>query len=200
MMNDNNKMMVCDHISAFTDKQLTRLKFVEVNNLLRKDKERAKQRYQDSLKAERLQFFPFTHGEFYEQQRNEHNAQRAKACREQEQQENEKIQERKAWIEANKMDTSQDVALKLAARYENQKLEDKAKRDLYEAAKKRGASFDESVQQIEKTAKMTYLMPEWQEEPKNHYMGPFTKYQRYGNLEAYKQNYVDAVNRHEQKE
>lgn len=39
MMQDNRKMMVCDQISAYNDKQLKRLEFIEVNNLLRQNKE-----------------------------------------------------------------------------------------------------------------------------------------------------------------
>ena len=69
LLKENKKIMVCDQISAFNDKMLKQYEFNEINDKLKRDKKDLEEHKRVNKKADALNYFPFTHGEYIEQQR-----------------------------------------------------------------------------------------------------------------------------------
>lgn len=106
------------------------------------------------------------------------------------------IQERKQKLKESKYSDAHREAVLLTAKLENQKLEDKLRRQNYEAAKKLNSKVqnkDPDAQHLEVTAKTTYLAPDWANPTKMHYHGHYTQYQRFGNQDNYQKNLVNAL-------
>ena len=69
LLRENKKQMVQDQYNFATDKLLKKLEFVSVNDRLKDAKVENKQQMLAEKENERLNFFPFTHGEVLERQR-----------------------------------------------------------------------------------------------------------------------------------
>ena len=69
LLRENKKQMVQDQYNFVTDKLLKKLEFVSVNDRLKDAKVENKQQMLAEKENERLNFFPFTHGEVLERQR-----------------------------------------------------------------------------------------------------------------------------------
>ena len=81
---------------------------------------------------------------------------------------------------------------------ENQKAEDILKREMYESSKKLDdLQLDPETKQMVNNAKVEYLVPDWADQAKLKYHGIYTHYQRFGNQDTFKQNYINAIDRHE---
>lgn len=65
--------MVQDSYYEATDKLLKKLEFVTVNDKLKQDKAILKDYYESTKARDRMNFFPFTHGELVEKQREQIN-------------------------------------------------------------------------------------------------------------------------------
>ena len=69
MLKENKKIMVCDQISAFNDKMLKQYEFNEINDKLKRDKKDLDDYKRLHKKQDELNYFPFTHGDYIEKQR-----------------------------------------------------------------------------------------------------------------------------------
>lgn len=134
LLNQNKKLMVCQQISAFNDKLMKQTEFKEVNDQLKKDKLHKTQRQQTEKLQEKADYFPFTHGDYLEQQREQVKAESIKFCQEQTKRINDMEQERKQKLLANKRDERLREVKLNAAKLENIKIADQLKREQYEAA------------------------------------------------------------------
>lgn len=69
LVTENNKMLVCDQITAYNDKLFKRKEFIQVNNMLKQDRQDRNTNFENMKANEKISHFPFTHGEFIDQKR-----------------------------------------------------------------------------------------------------------------------------------
>lgn len=69
LLNQNKKLMVCQQISAYNEKLMKQSEFIKANDFLKTDKMQKSQKMQTEKLLEKANYFPFTHGDYLEQQR-----------------------------------------------------------------------------------------------------------------------------------